>query len=174
MSWKKITFKQFHEPTQMSTCLIPCPESSPTPSHMPKPNATKISSFQYKRFLFSKTHYRISINTLDYPPRRIAGYFSEIVMVCLRDELLDNSPRQFFGKSFVEISFTNIFVFLSISCHALTPNILGCLSAYGMHDANPPNILDNIFTCIYINIIKSHKSCYVNSPSITPKLARMG
>ena len=51
-----------------------------TPSHMPKPNASKISSFQNKSFLFSKTHYRISVNTLDYPPRRIAGYFSETVM----------------------------------------------------------------------------------------------
>ena len=61
--------------------------------------------------------------------------------VRLRDELLDNSPRQFFGKSSVEIPFTNIFVFLSISCDALTPNILGCPSAYGMHDANPKTFM---------------------------------
>ena len=31
-----------------------------------------------------------------------------------------------------------------ISCHVLTPNILGCPSAYGMHDAN-----FNIFMLIY-------------------------
>ena len=85
----------------MSTCPIPCPESSPTPSHMPKPNASKISSFQNKSLLFLKTHYRILVNTLDYPPRLIAGYFSETVMVLIRSDLLDNSPRQFFRKSSV-------------------------------------------------------------------------
>ena len=136
MSWQTITSKQLHEPTRMSTRPIPCPESLPTPSHMPKPNASKISSFQNKSFLFSKTHYRISVNTLEYPPRQIDGYFFETVMVLIRSDLLDNSPRQFFGKSSVEIPFTNIFVFLSISCHALTPNILGCPSAYGMQYAN--------------------------------------
>ena len=140
MSWQTITFKQFHKPTRMSTCPNPCLESSPTPSHMPKTNASKIISFQNKTFLFSKTHYRISVNTLDYPPRRIARYFSKTVMVLIQSELLDNSPRQFFEKSSVEIPFTNTFVFLSISCHALTPNILGCPSVYGMHDANPNNI----------------------------------
>ena len=48
------------------------------------------------------------------------------------------------SENLLEIPFTNIFVFLSISCHALTPNILGCPSAYGMHDAN-----SNTFMLIY-------------------------
>ena len=149
MSWKTIKSKQLHEPTRMSTCPIPCPESSPTPSHMPKPNASKISSFQNKSFLFSKTYYRDSINILDYPPRRIAGQRSETVMVLIRSELLDDSPRQFFEKSSFEIPFTNIFPFYFLSCHALTPNILGCPSAYGMHYANPNKIMLIYKTCIY-------------------------
>ena len=37
--------------------------------------------------------------------------------------------------------------FLSISCHALTPNILGSPSAYGMHAAN-----SNTFMLIYIHM----------------------
>ena len=48
MPWKTITSKQLHEPTRMSTCPISCPESSPTPSHMPKPNASKITVFKTK------------------------------------------------------------------------------------------------------------------------------
>ena len=107
--------KQSHSSNYMNLleCLHDqsCPEFSPTSSHMPKPNASKISNFQNKSFLFSKTHYQISVNTLDYRPRQIAGYFSETVIDRLRDELLDNSPRQFFGKSSVEIPFTNIFRF---------------------------------------------------------------
>ena len=44
--------------------------------------------------------------------------------VSLRHELLDHSPRQFFGKSslkFISQSFSFFFHFLS--CHALTPTI---------------------------------------------------
>ena len=138
---KTNTSKQFHEPTRMSTCPIPCPESSPTPSHMPKPNASKISSFQNKIFLFSKTCYRVSVK-----------YWTS-----LRGELLDNAPKQSWSSSEV-ICWTTLqgnssenipskfptqtfFVFLSISfsCHALTPNILGCPNAYRMHDVNPNN-----------------------------------
>ena len=173
MSWKTITSKQFHEPTRMSTCPNPCLESSPTPSHMPKPNASNIISFQNKIFLFSKTHYRISVNTLDYPLRRIARYFSETVMVLIRSDLLDNSPRKFFEKSSLKF-LSQTFLFCFISCHVLTPNILGCPSAYGMYYANSKIVILIYKTCIYINIIKSHKSCYANSPSITPKLAHMG
>ena len=29
-------------------------------------------------------------------------------------------------------------------------------------------------TCIYINIIKAHKTCYAHSPSITPKVSSYG
>ena len=79
--------------------------------------------------------------------------------------LLDNPPKKFIGPSDVncwtisqhnspenlplKIHFTNIFPFLSFSCHALTPNILGCHSAYGMHYANPKILMLIYKTCIY-------------------------
>ena len=67
----------------MSTCSIPCLESSPTPSHMPKPNVRKIQ-FSNKRFLFSKTYYRVSVKSIGQPSEK---------------NLLDNSPKQFIGSS---------------------------------------------------------------------------
>ena len=68
--------------------------------------------------------------------------------------LLDNLPKQFMSPSNVNCwttsqhnSLENLpskflsqyFPFYFLSCHALTPNILGCLSAYGMHYVNPNN-----------------------------------
>ena len=68
--------------------------------------------------------------------------------------LLDNPLKQFMSPSDVncwKISQHNspenlpskflsqYFHFYFLSCHALTPNILGCPSAYGMHYANPNN-----------------------------------
>ena len=135
MSWETIASKQLNEPTRMSTCPIPCPESSPTPSHMPKPNASKIIVFKTKNFLFSKTYYRDSVNILDYPPKKIAGKRPKTFMVLIQSDLLDDSPSQFFRKSSFEIPFTKIFPFYFLSCHALTPDILGYPSAYGMHYA---------------------------------------
>ena len=134
----------------MSTCPIPCLESSSTPSHLPKPCMRKYR-FQNKSFLFSKTHYRGSVKILDYPPSRIAEYRSETVMVLIRSDLLDDSPRQIFGKSSVEIPFTIMFHFCFISCHALTPNFLGCLGAHGKHYAIS-KLLMLIYLHAYINI----------------------
>ena len=69
--------------------------------------------------------------------------------------MLDNPPKQFMGPSDVNCwtisqhnSLENLsskfllqtfFTFISFSCYALTPNILGCPNAYGMHYANPNN-----------------------------------
>ena len=115
--------KCLHDMDENATHPLPFLEPSLTPSSMPKPNVRKYH-FQNKSFLFSKTHYRVSVNILDYPPRRITGsFFPKQSWVNLRDELLDNSPRQFFEKSSLEIPFTIIFPFLS--CHALTPITLG-------------------------------------------------
>ena len=103
---------------------FPCLESSPIPSHMPKPNSSKIQ-FQNKRFLFSKTYYRVSVNIYWTTLRgELLGNSPKQSWVSLRDELLDNSPRQFFGKSslkFLSQPFSFLFHFLS--CHALTPTI---------------------------------------------------
>ena len=49
---------------------------------------------------------------LDYPPRRIC-WITLRNNGPLRRELLDNLPIQFSGKLSVEISFTNIFIFVS-------------------------------------------------------------
>ena len=62
-------------------------------------------------------------------------------MVLIRSDLLDDYPRQFFEKSSLKFFSQTFFVFLSISCHALMPNILGCPSAYGMHYANPKTFM---------------------------------
>ena len=116
--------KCLHDMDENVTHPLPCLEPSLTPSRIPKPRVRKYR-FQNKRFLFSKTYYRVSVNILDYPPRRIAGsFFSKQSWVSLRDELLDKSPRQFFEKSSLEIPFTTIFLFF-LSCHALTPITLG-------------------------------------------------
>ena len=131
----------------MSTCLIPCPESSPTPSHLPNPCMRKYR-FQNKSFLFSKTHYRISVKYWTTLRGELLDISPKQSWVRLRDDLLNNSPRHFFGKSSVKIPFTIMFHFCFISCHALTPNFLGCPSAHGMHYAfSKPLML--IFTCIY-------------------------
>ena len=88
--------------------------------------------------------------------------------------LLDNLPKQFMGPSDVNcwtISQHNspenlsskflsqYFPFYFLSWHALTPNILGCPSTYGMHYANSNNSCQYIKHA-YTNIINSQKSCY--------------
>ena len=130
----------------MRLTIFPLLEPSLTSSLMPKPNVRKYH-FQNKRFLFSKTHYRVSVNILDYPPRRIAGSFfrnshgSVSKMNCwttLQGNSSKNLPLKFLSQPF------SIF----LSCHALTPNILGYPSAYEIHYA--------IFTIIYVNISSMH------------------
>ena len=91
----------------------PCLESSPTPSHMPKPNASKIISFQNKIYLFLKTHYRVSVKYWTTLRGESVGQPSKTIHGPLRRELLNNLLTQFSGKSSVEILFTNIFVFVS-------------------------------------------------------------
>ena len=117
---------------------FPLLESSLTPSRMPKPNARK-TSFSKQKVLFQKTYYRVSINILDYPSRRIAGSFfrnnhgsaSEMnYWTTLQGNSSENLPLKFLSQLF------SIFLFFHfLSCHALTPNILGCPGAYGMHCA---------------------------------------
>ena len=98
----------------MSTCLIPCLESSPTPSHMPKPICEQKLSFQNKSFLFLKIHYQVSVNILDYPPRRIAGSFFRIVMGPPPRRTVRPLSKTILRKIFLEIPFTTIFPFLFI------------------------------------------------------------
>ena len=76
---------------------------------------------------------------VDYPPMYINWavsddrYFS-LIWTTLRSYLvLDNPPKPFS---------------LDLS-HALTPTVLGCPSAYGMHDVNSITVY---VTCKYINM----------------------
>ena len=125
--------KCLHDMDENVTHPLPCLEPSLTPSRMPKPRVKKYR-FQNKRFLFSKTTLLSFGKYIGLPSEANCWIiFSKQSWVSLRDELLDHSPRQFFGKSSLEIPFTTIFLFLS--CHALTPIVLGCPGAYEMHYA---------------------------------------
>ena len=103
-----ITSRQLHEPTRMSTCPIPCPESSPTPSHMHKTNASKISSFQNKSFLFSKTCYRVSVKywttllgkLLDNAPKQSWSSSEVICWTTLKGNSSENLPSKFISQTF--------------------------------------------------------------------------
>ena len=152
------TFKQkymfllkcLHDMDENVTHPLLCLEPSLTPSFMPNPRVRKYC-FQNKRILE---------NTLPSFGKYIglpseANYwiiFPKQSWVSLRNELLDHSPRKFFGKSSLEISFTTIFHFYFLSCHALTPNFLGCPGAYEMHYV--------IFTIIHVNLSIMH--VYIN------------
>ena len=72
-----------HEMHENVTHPFPFLEPSLTPSCMPKPSVRK-HCFLNKRFLFSKTYYRVSVKSIGQP--------SEV-------NLLDNSPKQFMGSS---------------------------------------------------------------------------
>ena len=134
----------------MSTCPIPCLESSPTPSHMPKPNVRKIQFSKQKVFVlenvlpsFGKIHWTTLRGEL-------LGNSSKQSWVRLRNEPLDNSPRQFFRKSslkFLSQPFSFFFYFLL--CHALTSTILRCPGAYRMHYIISKPIMPIYQLCIY-------------------------
>ena len=131
-----------------ATQPFPFLDPSPTLSRMPKPNVRKTSFSKQKLFIFLKTSYRVSVNILDYPPSRIAGLFfpnshgSASEMNCwttLQGNSSENLPLKFLSQP--------LFIFLSISCHALTPNFLGYPGAYEMHYA------------IYKQFMLIYKSC---------------
>ena len=71
---------EFMIPTRMYTCLIPCFESSLTPSHILMPCMKTISKQKYLSYLWATLRYKY------------IGQSSEV-------NLLDNSPKQFLGPS---------------------------------------------------------------------------
>ena len=139
----------------MSTYTIPCLESSPTPSHMPKLNVRKILFLKQKGFCSRK--HTTEFGKYIGQPSEVNYWviFPKQSWISLQDELLDNSPRQFFGKSSLEIPFTTSFVFHFLSCHALTPIYLGCPSAYEMH-----YVISKQFMLIYLNHAYINKFTY--------------
>ena len=137
----------------MSTYPIPCLKSSPTPSHMPNPNARKIQFSKKKKFVLENTLPSFG-KYIGLPSEANCWIiFSERSWVRLRDELLDHSLRQLFEKSSLK------FLSQPFSCHALTPIVLGCPDAYGMHYVNSKQFM-LIYLHAYINTSNSHKSCY--------------
>ena len=143
-----ILLECLHDMDENVTHPFPLLEPLLTPSRMPKPNMRK-HCFQNTRFLFSKTYYRVSVKSIGLP--------SEV-------NLLDNSLKPFTGPSdlncwtiFQPISPENLplkflsqpFSFLFFfSCHALTPTILGCPGAYGMHYATSKQFMVIYKSCI--------------------------
>ena len=116
------------------------PESSPTPSHSPKPRMRIIMFICGQPF-----DVYISIGpspTIDI----IYGLPSDVyqlgrlrrliflVWTTLRSFLVLDKPSKPFSLD---------------SSHALTPTVLGCPSAYGMHDVNSITVYN---TCKYINM----------------------
>ena len=127
-----------------ATHLFPLLEALLTLSLMPKPNVRN-TSFS-KQNLFVLENIIPSFGKYIGLPSEANCWiiFPKQLWVSLRNELLDHSPLQFFGKSSLEIPFTTIFPFFFsfLSCHALTPNFLGCLGAYEMHYAiSKPHML---------------------------------
>ena len=78
-----ILLECLHDMDENATHPFPLLEPLQTPSCMPKPNVRK-HCFQNKKFLFSKTYYRVSVKSIGQPSET---------------NLLDNSPKQFMGSS---------------------------------------------------------------------------
>ena len=97
----------------MSTCPFPCLESSPTPSHLPKPCIRKIS-FSKQNLLFLKINYRMSIKYGTTLRGECVGELPETVMVFIRNYLLDRLSTPFSEKVSCEIPFATMFIFHKI------------------------------------------------------------
>ena len=80
-------------------------------------------------------------NQLDNPPKQFMGPSDVNCWTISQHNSPKNLPSKFLSQTF--------FLFIFLSCHALTPNILGCPSAYGMHYANPKIFMLIYKTCIY-------------------------
>ena len=105
-------------------------EPSLIPSRMPKPNVRKKKLFS-KQKVFVLENILPSFGKIYWTILRgeLLGKSPKQSWVCLQDELLDNSSRQFFGKSSVEIHFTTIFLlFYFMSCtHTYCSRVPRCI-----------------------------------------------
>ena len=130
-----ILLECLHDMAENVTHPFPLLEPSLTPSCTPKPNVRKTSFSKQKVFVLENIIPSFG-KYIGLPSEANCWIiFLKQSWVSLRDELLDHSPRQFFGKSSLEIPFTTIFHFSFLSSHALTPNVLGCLGAHEIHYA---------------------------------------
>ena len=148
----------------MSTCPFPCLESSPTPSHLPKPCMGKIS-FLKQNLLFLKINYRMSVKYETTLRGENVGELPETVMVLIRNDLLDSLPTLFSGISSYEIHFAIMLVFQKI--HVMHSHLISRLP--GAYE----NVLClfNHFIPIYIICIYSqfynHTTCNSTISTIT-------
>ena len=150
----------------MSTCPFPCLESSPTPSHFPKPCMRKIQ-FSKENLLFLKINYRMSVKYGTTLRGECVGELPETVMVLIRNDLLDCLPTPFSGKSSCEISFAIMFVFQKI--HVIHSHLISRLpGAYEMHYAISIIFIQIYHLCIYSQIyntqISSLEQIIISSP----------
>ena len=136
---------------------IPCLESSPTPSYMPKPNVRKIQFSKQKVFVLEnilQSFGKIYWTTLRV---ELLGNSLKQSWVRLRDELLDNSPRQFFGKSSLKF-LSQPFSFSFMSCtHTYRSRVPRCIWNALCHFQT---IHANIFYMYILTKFNSHKLCY--------------
>ena len=120
-----ILLECLHDMDENVTHPFPLLESSLTPSRMSKPNVRKKHRFQNKRFLFLKPSYRVSVNILDYPSRRITGSFfrnshgSAFEMnywTTLQGNYSKNLPLKFLSQPFSIFLFFHFLSFSFMSC----------------------------------------------------------
>ena len=145
-----ILLECLHDMDENATHPFPLLEPSLTPSRMPKPNVRKIQFSKQEVFVLENII--PSFGKYIELPSEVNFWviFPKQSWVRLRDELLDNSPRQFFEKSSLKfLSQPFLFFFHFLSCHALTPIVLGCPGAYGMHYAISKPFMSIYQLCIY-------------------------
>ena len=149
-----------------ATHPFPLLEPSLTLSRMPKRNIRKTLFSKLKIFVLENIIPSFG-KYIGLPSKANCWIiFPKQPWVSLRDELLDHSLRQFFGKSSLEIPFTTTFHFSFLSCHALTPNFLGCPGAYEMHYAifKPPMPIYQL--CIYRQNSHTYHMLFIHDNNI--------
>ena len=97
----------------MSKCPFPCLESSPTPSHLPKPCMRK-HHFQNKTCCSRKYTTKFQKKYGTTLQGECVGELPETVMVLIPNDLLDRLLTPFSGKSSCEIPFATMFMFILI------------------------------------------------------------
>ena len=142
----------------------PCLESSPAPSHLPKPCMRK-HHFQNKTCCSLKIQYQDSVKYGTTLRGECAGELPETVMVLIQNDLLDRLPTPFSGKSSCEIPFATMFVFQKI--HFMHSHLISRLP--GTYEN--ALCLFNHFIPIYIICIYSqfynHTTCNSTISTIT-------
>ena len=134
---------KFMIPTRMSTCLISCLESSPTPSYMLMPCMKIVSKQKYLFYLWATLQYKYigqssEVNLLDNSRKQFMGLSDVNCWTISQHNSLDNFPIKFYWTTL-----------RSISCHALTSTILGCPNAYEMQYSNSQQFMLIYQACIY-------------------------